>query len=176
MYLNGSEIRVWDVIEVDVKRAAPTPYHSEDIVVDDGSWDFVRAATVADRLRSRHLYAGGPELLGNLEASIMPPSPGEARLLASLALVHASARRLWLKKEHHDDKPKYKAAFYLSTVRYELPITDPVIRDRMQQLEDGEYGPNAIGLPDELSLTISLSEPTHFDGRCYKLVAAMFPR
>jgi hypothetical protein len=66
-----------------------------------------------------------------------------------------------------------RTAFDFDGHRYDLPITDPKWRQQVQG-EDPDDLPSIDDLDDDQDIlfTISLGEP--FEGRCYKLVAAIF--
>lgn len=74
-------------------------------------------------------------------------------------------------KENSSNQPRTE--FDFDGHHYDLPITDPSWRQRVQG-DDPEDLPSAGDLDDgqEVLFTISLGEP--FEGRCYKLVAAIF--
>ena len=59
---------------------------------------------------------------------------------------------------------------------YELPLTDPVWKKRLQGFNVGSYSCADVGLsPDETPyLVCSLGKP-YVDGYCYKLVATVLP-
>jgi hypothetical protein len=63
--------------------------------------------------------------------------------------------------------------FRLERRYYDLPLTDPSYVAPLTRLEAGDHASSDLGIPDarKILFTISLGEP--FDGRCYKLVAAV---
>ena len=71
--------------------------------------------------------------------------------------------------------PQARGRFSHNGHAYTLAITDPGWTHRITSLSLGTYAPEAIGLNSHrIRLTISLGEPTDFDGNCYKLIAGMF--
>jgi hypothetical protein len=177
-YQDGLEMQVLDVFDMEPVHGAATLYHPEDLVVTNG-WRFVRTANDADLAMLGVRYAGGPELLRGCDSYIACPITHDQALHASLTLVSVWPSSLWLRKERKEQRTRYRAAFYVGRerMRYDLPLTDPIMRERLDGLDFAEYRPSDLDLPDErLTLTISLSEPFVETGRCYKLVAAIFPR
>jgi len=62
---------------------------------------------------------------------------------------------------------KARAVFEYNSVKYDLAITDPVIKDEFDKKDKGEYNINVR----DVYLCVSLGEPFH--GFCYKLVAGI---
>jgi hypothetical protein len=169
-------MQLLDVFDFEPGESAATLYHPEDVVAA-GGWAFVRKANDADLAMLSTRYTGGPELLGSRDASIACPITHDRALRSSLTLVSVWPSSLWLRKERFEQRTKYRAAFYFGKdrARYDLSLTDPVLRERLDGVDFGEFRASDLDLPDEkLTLTISLGEP--FVERCYKLVAAIFPR
>ena len=112
--------------------------------------------------------APGPNLLSGRKGSLSVAQVDERGVYASLALVEP--REVVFRSE--TGKPRVR--FALKDVEYDLPLTDfevaPVLMKHQGAWTYGELG---FGEPRRLFLTISLSEP--FNGRRYKLVAAVIP-
>jgi len=99
-----------------------------------------------------------------------------SKVAASLALIVPSRLRCYLQREL-GDRPRPRAVFELTGTSYDLPITDPAWTSRIVRkllpLEPRTYPQEAVGIPEQslVLLTMSLGEP--FNGNCYKLVAGI---
>ena len=174
LYEDGSSIDLLDVFQFAEKGEAGTLYHPEDVLAE-GAWDFDRPASAKDFKLVKESLDSGPELLGSCGDSLAEPTDPEDAIEASLAVIRPGGRIIF-RKEHRFNKAKFRVNFKLNGQFYDLALTDPAILTRMSKLSDGDYQPDAIGVDANPYLTISLSEPFEVTGRCYKLVAAVFPR
>jgi hypothetical protein len=122
------------------------------------------------------------ELLG-CSGSLIYYEDIQTSLISSLALIKPEALE-WQVKGDQCEK-KYRAIFCLGDNFYDLPITDPIWKDKLSCLNAGTYTCLEVieklnlenFAPDQFRLTISISEPFSYDGYhqefCYKLVAAV---
>src|ERR1041385_6155167 len=113
------------------------------------------------------LFGSGSD---RLTESQWKASPAEA----SLALVQPRDLSLLVRRTSQGGS-QMRTVFRLGNLRYSLPLTDSVWEPFIGGLAPGTYSPNDVRMKPEnrLLLTVSLGEPTDFDGACYKLVAAI---
>jgi hypothetical protein len=77
--------------------------------------------------------------------------------------------------DEFEGRRKTRASFKLGKKHYDLAITDLAWKQKISHLAYGMHALAEAGLEgnEKIILTISLGEPTPFDGCCYKLVAAV---
>lgn len=93
---------------------------------------------------------------------------------SSLALVEPTATEFVLESPREgSSRSRPRVVFYLDGRRYDLALTDYLVRPRLMQMEHGSYELSDLGFDsdDEVLLTVSLAEAR--DGWCTKLVAAV---
>lgn len=173
-YDGGGEMELLDVFEFEPLADAASLYHPEDVLAE-GTWQYVGAATADDLAVVDQMLELGPDILGSTSSSIAKPTRNDDALDSSLAVVRPEGRVVF-HKDRNFGNLRCRVRFSLSGQRYDLPVTDPVISATMAELDDGDYAPDDIGAAEQPYLTISLGEPFQLDGKCYKLVAAVFPR
>ena len=170
-----SEPRILDLIRVPLERARPEPHQPENWVAaakpwrlisrpaGHEAWELISKATETKALTFG--YAGDRIAYKRLL---------EHPVAASLALIAPVDLRL-ISTEGHAGSPQARLRFWHGGSRYNLVLTDPAWELEIAGRPPGEYAPGELGLdPDRVRLTISLGEPTQYDGNCYKLVAAIF--
>lgn len=171
----GGEPEVLDLIAVDLAKYQPSPDQPENWTIGPVPWTLKRRPALPE-LRPV-LRAGlvlGPALLGSTNKAEL--ARVESRALSSLALVAPSNLR-WVLDNDIRGRPQPRVLFQLRGQQYNLPITDPAWTSRITRtlspLEPELYPQEVIGISkySRIWLTISLSEP--FEGRCYKLAAAI---
>ncbi len=172
---DGSEVRVLDLIRLEVVVPQAVPHQPENWTLGRTRWKLVERpvsqATMRQTLRP-HLV-NGPELLGNSLDRISHASFSQTPAFASLALVFLYPQAIKWKIKIEYGKRKTRVLFSLNGVSYNLSLTDPFWEQRLSGLPDGVHSSAAAGLDAKngFLLTVSLSEP--FNGDCYKLVAAV---
>jgi hypothetical protein len=172
-YEDGTPLEVLDVFEFEPGGNVSTLYHPEDVLARS-EWTFERVATGEDLRLVDSLVERGPDLLGSRGDSVATPEHAGAALDASLTVIRPVGVRFI--KDQRFQRTRHRVHFRLDGQFYDLSLTDPVILNRMRQLDDAEYLPADLDIKDNPYLTISLGEPFDVTGRCYKLVAAVFPR
>lgn len=172
---DGSDARVLDILRVGLYAYRPTPHHPENWRVDGTPWELIRRPAGKDSvpLLRAHL-ARGPDLLGDRENRRPVKDFEDAPAPGSLALVYARELR-WhtALRPRGTRRPRVRFAFH--GTEYDLPLTDPEWRQRVEALPSGLHPATAAGLgpDDRVLLTVSLGEPFVEDDCCYKLVAAV---
>lgn len=173
-YVDGSDPRVLDVMDVPLIAPKPNGYQRENWLLDpDSYWQRV------SRLKWRdlgaledpvdRLWKDGESSYNGMNDRI---SLGLAsRIRSSLRLIRVDTMTLSVFKPGEafgNPKRRVQGWFKHAGVEYHLWVTDPAYERKYLGMKDGEY---KIG---ESYLTISLGEP--HEGYCYKLIAAIIER
>ena len=170
-YEDGTDPRVLDVIDVPLREPLPKGYQQENWLLDPDEY-WVRAEQyswsdlhlLADE--GGTLWINGESTYNGLNDHI--PLDQAAAVESSLKLVHVDTLGVTVFKPGEafgNPKRRVQGRFRFAGNDYWLWITDPIIERRYLARDDGGYD---LG---ECYLTISLGEP--YDGRCYKLIAAV---
>jgi hypothetical protein len=173
-YLDGSDPRVLDIIDVPLIEARPKDYQQENWLLDPRMyWAKVGTLDCEDlsSLQERRgpLWICGTSSYNGVNDRI--PLDQAIALRSSLKLIHV--RSLELKvfasgEASGNAKRRVQARFVFEGIGYRLWVTDPIVERRFLAGSDGEY---EVG---EAYLTISIGEP--FQDYCYKLVATVIGR
>ncbi|MPZ22941.1 MAG: hypothetical protein GEU28_05240 [Dehalococcoidia bacterium] len=171
---DGSEARPLDLLRVEVGRARPVAHQPENWTLGDRPWELAGRPTpaAADEVMAANLVRDGA-LFGDSRSRIPFTEFARRPAPASLALaVPANIR--WVARTTGDAR-QARTQFTLGGNDYDLSVTDPLWRQRMERLPDGSHSWKALGFPEQqrAMLTLSLGEP--YEGHCYKLVAAVMP-
>lgn len=168
----GREAALLDVLAVPLLCPQPGPHHPEDWLIDKGRWKRCKPVPAQSVLTflDQNLTVG-PKLLENTRGKIAYSSFQRHPSAESLALIRPETLSWHVHRTPAGEKPKIRAAFELSGMTYNLPLTDPVYQQRLAGLPDGIHSWEYPG--QEPLLTISLGEPFGRNADCYKLVAAV---
>jgi Dual OB-containing domain len=173
---DGSEARPLDVIALDVAEARPEPHQPENWTIGETPWRLVsRPASQSIFPLVRRALARGPNLLGG-RFSREPWHQFEVKpASSSLALVNPDGLSFcWLKTKQ--GRRQLRARFVLNGQAYDLVVTDLTWEEALKDSgAEAAWDEIASVQGRQPLLTISLGEPTEFDGSCYKLVAAVIP-
>lgn len=168
-----SEPALLDLISVPLQRAEPVPHQPENWIVGEGMWKLLERPASLDKVRqllNTH-RATSPLLFGGPEARVPFEVLKRAPAAASLAVVQPYG--VWLRvTTSTTGRRQLRARFDIFGAYYDLPVTDPAWEQETQDVSYGDHPVNSQ--TGQLWLTLSLGEPTDFDGQCYKLVAARF--
>lgn len=172
--------QVLDVLRMKLVERSPKPHQPENWVIQPIPW-LLKSRPAPSTFRTiRLLESGlvhGPELLGSSTDRVAYAEFSKSPASSSLALVQPQNLR-WVVRKYADDK-RPRALFRLGGQEYDLPLTDPVWRDRLKSLSVGKHASEEIGLgrEEEILLTISIGEPfsptPDAPETCFKLVAAV---
>ncbi len=173
-YEDGSDPRLLDVIDIPVREPRPRGYQHENWLIEDseywvrvGRFSWTDLGSLANS--SETLWLDGHHTFNGENDCI--PLDQAAAVESSLKLVYVNTMQLSVFKPGEafgNLKRRVQASFQIGGRRYALWVTDPLIERAYLAREDGDYN---LG---ESYLTISLGEP--YEGRCYKLVAAVIQR
>ena len=185
---NGNEPQLFDIIKIHFIKERIQYHQPENWVIDRNKvWDFIGRATLeqAQKLINPEVikHHNFPKLLGNLENKTNYEDLKKAPAESSLALIMPNQIQWCINT--FSNKRKATVIFSLGETSYNFPITDPVWKSKLEQLNDGRY--SSKELIDKLELehfdpkkfffTISLGEPfapSNSEQKfCYKLVASV---
>lgn len=157
-----------DVVRVSVTGACPDRYQPENWKLATNSVRRIRSLAPIEALRV--LRAGltkRPMLLGSTGDSVPVQQFASRPADSSLAIVEPEELEWRVEAWQH----KVRASFKVGGSKYELPVTDP----NWRSLFAGDLAGSVFETPlrdgERLFLTVSLGAP--FNGKCYKLVAAV---
>jgi len=172
---DGTEPRLLDVLRVELAAHRPDTNQPENWLIATRQWELVARpapdgmeAVLASRITNSASLFGSTR--DRLTADEYRTNPS----IESLTLVRPH-NLSWQVRKTQQGNPQVRAHFEVSQRRYNLTLTDMVWEPFITLLGEGLYRPSDVGMPPEgrLVFTVSLGEPTEFDGACYKLVAAV---
>jgi hypothetical protein len=189
MLETGCEPKIFDVLEIECSGCRPECYQPENWIISSKKWRLVGFPShqkLVDILRPElDKNAMSEGLFGNVFDKV------DYELLMQNPVQHSLA---YVKPEHitwfvqeYGGKKKYGACFMLNKISYNLKITDPDWKSRMDkaQVPRGYYSSlQVISLlnlvdfkPEEFRFTLSLGEPfvpnNSMQKSCFKLIAAV---
>ncbi len=169
-----SEVRLLDLIEVELHYALPSDAHPEDWVIAPGRWRLLERPVSVGRWDAMAAAADkGATILRGYRDRMTVEEVREKALVASLVLVCPSEVSWWIKEE--GGTRKNRALFRRHHVTYDFAVTDPRWLERLNLMPAGIYPTSMfVDGASEVWLTVSLSEA--FRGWHYKLVAAVIVR
>jgi len=169
--------RPLETIEFTLIESDPEPHQPENWIIGDNSPRFCddniddrKAQFLLNNIHSK------PHLFGDKKSKIEYSNIKESQINSSLELIRPESPQF--KIRDRDNQPR--ATFELRGASYDLPITDPIWKDKIQS-EDVLSGMDLVHEPASAYteankrplFTISLGSP--YEGTCYKLVAAIIP-
>jgi Dual OB-containing domain len=172
-YENYANPQLLDIIDVPLLNAAAHNHQTENHVISGERWSKVGVLpwNALENLRDRppalwinsgHTRGTGYfDCIGQAEA---------ATLNSSLFLIRPDNFNVEVGTTSWDGvtKRSYRGKFHYHGAYYNLRITDPAVRAVFNPKDEGDYPVNNV------YLCVSLTEPFSGDGRCHKLVAAVF--
>ena len=172
-----TEVALLDVVRVTVKEQSPRPHQPENWILADAPWRRLRTLTAREALPYVEPFlVRGPILLDSETDRIRYEELREDHATASLAAVEPQSIQ-WHITQSYRGTRQVRCYFNLGGRWYDLVVTDPVFKDKVGNLEYGQYERHraaGISSDDRVFLTISLGEPFERDDCCYKLVAAVW--
>jgi len=171
-YEDYTSPKLLDIIDVPLLKAEPHNHQTESHVIQASRW--VKKGSFGweglDDLRDRPevLWANTDSTKAGLYDCMSPKEA--ARFDYSLVLIKRKQLLVEVDTSTWDGRTKktYRGKFKYKGIDYSLKITDPVAIEAFKPKEVGEY------IVDDVYLCISLTEKYKGDGRCHKLVAAIF--
>jgi hypothetical protein len=188
MLETGCEPQIFDILEIECSDHRPECYQPENWIISSKKWRFVGFAShqkLVEILKpelDRTAISEG--LFGNasdkVDYELFQKNPAQ-HSLAYIKPEHIN----WIVQEY-EGKKKYRASFLLNKILYNLTITDPDWKSRMDsaQMPLGCHASSQVisrlnlvdFTPEGFRLTVSLGEPFAPRGSqqfCFKLIAAV---
>ncbi len=172
-YVDGSDPRVLDIIDIPILEPQPKCYQTENWLLDpnyywekNGRFSRLDLHKLVDPVA--RLWIDGQSTYHGRNDRILLESADPVS--ESLRLIHVESLKLSVFKPGEafgNLKRRVQGRFSHAGSAYGLWVTDPEYEREYLSKLDGSY---EIG---ESYLTISLGEP--FEGACYKLIAAIIP-
>ena len=167
-YADRSEPALLDIVTVQLVRHVPLGFQVENWLVDGST-----------RFRSdRYVPRQGLETLVDLPAALWAnghstnygvndfvPEQLAQKGRGSLFLIQVPGVEIWSRTNDFSGKPEWWSEFRYGGTLYRLKVTDPIYRDRYNDIDGKRY------VIENPYLTVSLGEPFH--EKCSKLVAAI---
>lgn len=159
-----------DTVRIQVTQQRPKYNQPENWIIAKENWELITT-----ELNNKQLLAINTALqrsgsiLFNSKSSLTKNELREYQIANSLTLICPESPEFYV--EIKDGKGKPYAEFSFDDNKYDLPITDP---RWCEQAETNETLPSADTIEDEETVLFTLSLGESFNGRCYKLVAAIF--
>lgn len=172
-YEDGSDPQVLDIIDIPLLRHVPRDFQQENWLLDpEYYWAKVGKSTPKELgpycQQQGALWTNGEHTYHGLNDAIPIDVAEQLRFSLTLIRVDSIALRVYVPgAAFGDSKRRVQAQFTFDDREYHLRVTDPKLEREYLAKENGLYerGP--------AFLTVSLGEP--FQGRTYKLVAAVIP-
>jgi hypothetical protein len=175
----AGDVRLMDVIEVELHYALPSDCHPEDWVIAASAWRLKQrpcSAEVWQKVAASH--GGGGTILSGYRDRIAARELESKPLRHSLMLMCPDALHWWIREER--GQRKCRALFHRGHVTYDLPVTDPHWLDLLRHLPMGIHAHSLLAADaKETWLAVSLSEafcPSGREAWHFKLVAAVILR
>ncbi len=185
---NGREPNLFEIIQIPCLKHKPEYHQPENWLINPNkTWTLVGSPTLKEvqELLNPEIEKcyNSPHLLGDQSEKISYESLIETPSNSSLAII--KPRNLEWNISSYKNKKKIKAKFLLAGIPYILPVTDPIWKSQLENLDEGTYSCSRVieerkienFSAEQFLLTISLSEPfvpQGYDTKfCYKLVVAV---
>lgn len=173
--IEGKYPRLLDVVRFDHNGSTGEPDQPENVRLAKSPWERVDRIAISDAYEQIcDALIPGPELLGS-RLHYIDEDVAARGMHASLALVQPEGLEFHLEPHSKKAKGSPRAVFYLTGEHYDLPLTEFVIRPRLEERSYGEYTWQALGLAEPVHALLVVSLGTPYGGRQYKLVAAVLP-
>lgn len=170
-YEDGSDPRALDIIDIPLLEKRPNSYQTENWLLNSEHYwnkiDQVNSEVLHELCRMPgELWINRHSTQHGLNDAVLLRDSEILRSSLTLINVKAISIKVFAPGQTFGNrKRRVQASFSYAGIRYRLWVTDPVYESRYLAHPDGDH------LLGPCFLTISLGEP--FQGRCYKLVAAI---
>jgi hypothetical protein len=165
--------KLLDIIDVPLLKAVPHDHQTENHLINKERWTRKGALPWADLEQFRDqpatLWANTDSTKGGGIYDCMSPQVA-AKYDYSLVLIRRKKLTVEVGTSTWDGRTKktYRGGFKYKDIPYSFKVTDPIARAAFKNKDVGEYELN------DVYLCLSLTEPYKEDGRCHKLIAAVF--
>lgn len=167
---DGHEPEPLDSLRIFVDKHQPECHQPENWLLSDEPWELIASGwTKRAVIAINAAIELDGEIFGTSGDSIERATLAESPAVSSLSLLLPNQVEFY----RDERKEQQRAAFEFGGTAYDLPVTDPEWCEKIRSQEFKRMPATAhIDEGMRLVFTISLGEP--FEGRCYKLVAAVF--
>lgn len=159
-FSDGKMPQLLDIVKIPFDVSKPLSYQPENILISSGKWEKTgefpknKLSGLCDK--PENIWFNEKDYNDRIQVEYFEKNKTESSLL----LIQPSSLKILQDK-------KARAVFEYNSVKYDLAITDPVIKGEFNKKDKGEYNINVC----DVYLCVSLGEPFH--GFCYKLVAGI---
>lgn len=163
---------VLDVVRFGFEKNVADPAQPENVLLDDEDWQLAGRVDPSKAYAQLQAHLSTDSVLLGSNDRYMEESVAEAGVEASLALVEPDGELEFIVRDFNGTR-RPRVVFQLGAEQYNLPLTDPSSGSCVKAAGLGRHGLADVGLPTggHALLTVSLGEP--FEGRRWKLVAAL---
>jgi hypothetical protein len=172
--IGGRDIQPLDVVHFEHSGPTDDPSQPENVEVERSPWRLTSQVTLADAYDElSSVLIPGPELLGNRGAAVIEEEALEG-VESSLALIEPTATEFVLEPPWEGtSRPRPRTVFDFAGRRYDLALTDFLVRPRLLQKGYGSHGLSDLGFDSDLRVLLAVSLAEARDGWCTKLVAGV---
>jgi hypothetical protein len=173
--IDGKVPRLLDVVRFEHQGSTGEPDQPENVRVAGSPWERIDRVPIGDAYpRLCPALISGSDLLGS-RSHYVEEEIAARGMPASIGLTEPTELRFSL--DHHSSKPQGspRAKFTLSGQYYDLPLTEFIIKPRLLEAGYGTYSFNDLGFNNPAHPLVVVSLGTPYNGRQYKLVAAVLP-
>jgi hypothetical protein len=170
----GTIVEPLDSVRVYFEEYAPLYHQPENwILTDDESWELVSSdLDTRQQLALNTALQREGKIFSTERNSRSKVDLKDSLSTRSLTLIRPQDPQFYIKSsETGSDQPRVE--FHFDGGRYDFPITDPVWRQRVQK-DDIETLPSVDELDNDQDVLFTISLGEEYEGRCYKIVAAIF--
>lgn len=177
--VDGNDPDTLDTMNIYLDHASPIDYQPENWEIMNESWKLLdEGLNSRNRTVLNEAFHDNSKLFGDTNNSIEYNKIKRQPIDSSLELIQPNHPQVYL-KNRNDRKDQVRVIFEIDDVEYDLPITDPEWIDRIRSektgIEELKYEPISIYLDENTDPALTVSLGTPYNGRCYKLVAAIIP-
>jgi hypothetical protein len=172
---DGTTLHLLDLVRVPVIRHDPRPHQPENWIISGEKWDLLKRPILTKYLLAlvNKNVSQGPLLFGCGSDRVSYSDLCQKPINSSLTFVFPKELKWSIENNPFHVSKQTRAIFKIENQHYNLVITDPVWRTKLQELDIGIYESGQLGIKqnDLIIFTLSLGEP--FDGACYKLITGI---
>lgn len=173
--IDGKTPRLLDVVRFEHEGSTDEPDQPENVRIRQSSWERSDRVPLADAYkRLCPTLATGSDLLGS-SSHYVDEEIAARGMSASIGLIEPTDLRFSLDRHSRKPQGSPRAKFTFGGYYYDLPLTEFIIKPRLLKAGYGTYGFGDLALVEPAHPLLVVSLGTPYDGRHYKLVAAVLP-
>ena len=171
IFSNKTAAEIFDVVDIHFKdETNENLIQPENLYYDENyKWKKIGNVTLKEVIslhgldHRKAIFYGYERSMASEEILNIPPAIRESLLLIPV-------ENMFVNVEYRDDCPRFYADFtYKRKIYKKFSIGDIAIRNRFKDFGEGNYF-----LAQNVLVVFSLTNPFHYDSRCYKMVAQIF--